>query len=91
MGRVSKDVIVTSVASRVVVQPSSSSNRRRAVVHHWVPMSDDTIIHVTKHLGAANVIHARDVGVNTTTTTTATTTATATVGRRVEAATKTCD
>jgi len=56
-----------------------------------VPMSDDTIIHVTKHRGAANVIHARDVGVNTTTTTTATTTATATVGRRVEAATKTCD
>jgi len=55
-------------------------------------MSDDTIIHVTKHRGAANVIHARDVGVNTTTTTTtATTTATATVGRRVEAATKTCD
>ena len=39
-------------------------------------MSDDTIIHVTKHRGAANVIHARDAGVNTTTTTATTTTAT---------------
>jgi hypothetical protein len=88
MGRLSKDVIVARVASRVVVVVVVVA---RAVVHHRVPMSDDTIIHVTKHLGAANVIHARDAGVNTTTTTTATTTATATVGRRVEAATKTCD